>query len=298
MLCMALTRSVVRRAYDAIRYRIPFELRIACSTKKEVLSKGILRVTALGCSGPQLDDVLRLDENDYRDAWRLIQEELRLVLTGRVVRVYVIGQGKTRIGMLPRAIQASLRGVKGRAVWSSLYDAIFAYAASPRALARTLVHELCHVAFDIAGLRTAIPPAVSEGFAMAVEDRVCTNQGMPWTAWARKGYLKSRERGHLFEYTDLCQATFDEYVRMNRYRSAVFYAQSLLLVQFILATTGRSVGDLVSELRRLGKISQPPVSSVLAQACGLDVDCFAQQYFEYCDEVCGVPRRQGGGRVN
>ena len=271
----------------ALIERIRFRCWLACQGRNRSTRKGKWRFLCIACSDEEAASIAGLDEKTLDDAWTQIHNDFGLSVPTRGVSTYIFG-----IGFESEKLSTWFGGDRPladrRGCWVPQLRAAVVWARPPNKMLRSLVHEWCHAAFDRNGVVHALPAAICEGYAMLMEDRYCSAGNDSRAAWARKGYKHACSYNCLYSYADLCRMTPYQVPQMTRYRSAVFYAQSLLLVSFIFTILPESDFCVLARLlqQKAGMAVNP--GAAIAQACGLEGRDFEKRYKLYANNVAGV----------
>jgi len=204
------------------------------------------------------------------DARALILRAFGIASAPVKVRAYVLGPSLSA-AELPSCLGRASAVVHKRAVWAPPLRAVVLWAKESEKTQRSLVHELAHAILDMKQMLRPLPPAIYEGFAMMLEHRCCDDGGQWRLSWARKGCRLALERGHLQSVDELLSVTTTELSASTRYRTAVFYAQAMMLVRF-LVSLGRADEDwtMLAEVARAFRAGGEDRGVALCRACGQD----------------------------
>jgi hypothetical protein len=144
-----------------------------------------------------------------------------------------------------------------------------------------MIHEISHGILYHAGQGGKLPTALEEGYAMLVVTRHSPMHGVGDAQWAIKGISLGIERRHISSLKDLCKLTAPQVLKMSRYRSAMFYAQSFLLAAFVDSLSRKSGEKLLAKLLayEAGFFQEPAMR--IAELCGMSLCEFEGSYWEF-----------------
>jgi len=237
----------------------------------------------IGCSGDEASHVGALCPDELRQAWLALHTDLDLKPPPGKVSVYYVGLHADR-RTLPDLVVRSLSGRRKTACWITGHEAIVIPARARENLGGRLVHELAHGALEHAGAPSRLPLSLCEGYAMCGEDRFASlGNGRSRLSWAIKGFTKALSSGHTFSYDLLCRISVTDLAKESRYTKAVFYAQSMLLVKFVLTHPVQANCPAFRLLCQISPASNAEPAARIAELFGFSVDAFADKYLEFCE---------------
>ena len=265
-------------------HRLMFRMWVARQRTVAHVKRGSIALRCLGCSIEENAWVSELNGQFVELACNRVQRDFGTNALSVPINAYVVGS-RARLRGLPISLRESppIQGTRG--CWVPTLGVIILRAQSPAKMMRSVIHELVHAVLDRCGCVGSLPPAICEGYAMLLEDRYSQQHGGLRMSWAKKGYTVSRSRRHVYPYGKLCRITASEVAGMGRYESAVFYAQSLLLTDFILnCGSGHGTGILQRLRDHRVSMSEDP-GMAIATVCGMEAKEFEEGYWRFADEL-------------